>query len=112
MDIVALNPHADIVALTTDLVNIPSVSGNEAALADAIFQELSKCKWLEVDRFKNSVVAKTNLGKASRVIVAGHIDTVPVADNEKAVFVASGQNLPSDGTSVPEDVVLVLVPVT
>ena len=105
VDIVALNPHADIVALTTELVNIPSVSGNEAALADAIFQELSKCNWLEVHRFKNSVVAKTNLGKASRVIVAGHIDTVPVADNESAIFVSSGQGLPSDGTVVPEDVV-------
>ena len=105
VDIVALNPHADIVALTTDLVNIPSVSGNEAALANAIFVELSKCDWLEVHRFKNSVVAKTNLGKASRVIVAGHIDTVPVADNESAVFVSSGQGLPSDGTVVPDDVV-------
>jgi succinyl-diaminopimelate desuccinylase len=105
VDIVALNPHADIVALTTDLVNIPSVSGNEDALASAIFVELSKCDWLEVHRFKNSVVAKTNLGKASRVIVAGHIDTVPVADNETAVFVSSGQGLPSDGTIVPEDVV-------
>lgn len=105
MDIVALNPRADIVALTTDLVNIPSVSGNEAALADAIYQELVKCSWLEVHRFKNSVVAKTNLGKASRVIVAGHIDTVPVADNETAVLVARGQNLPSDGTQVSEDVV-------
>ena len=105
VDIVALNPHADIVALTTDLVNIPSVSGNETALANAIFVELSKCDWLEVHRFKNSVVAKTNLGKASRVIVAGHIDTVPVADNEAAVFVSSGQGLPSDGTVVPDDVV-------
>jgi succinyl-diaminopimelate desuccinylase len=105
VDIVALNPRADIVALTTDLVNIPSVSGNEAALADAIYQELVKCSWLEVHRFKNSVVAKTNLGKASRVIVAGHIDTVPVADNETAVLVARGQNLPSDGTQVSEDVV-------
>ena len=105
VDIVALNPHADIAALTTDLVNIPSVSGNEAALASAIFVELSKCDWLEVHRFKNSVVAKTNLGKESRVIVAGHIDTVPVADNEKAVLVPSGKGLPSDGTIVPEDVV-------
>jgi succinyl-diaminopimelate desuccinylase len=105
VDIVALNPHADIVALTTDLVNIPSVSGNEAALANAIFVELSKCDWLEVHRFKNSVVAKTNLGKASRVIVAGHIDTVPVADNEAAVFVSGGSGLPSDGTVVPDDVV-------
>ena len=105
VDIVALNPHADIVVLTTDLVNIPSVSGNEAALANAIFVELSKCDWLEVHRFKNSVVAKTNLGKASRVIVAGHIDTVPVADNEVAVFVSGGNGLPSDGTVVPDDVV-------
>ena len=104
MDLQALNPHADIVSVTTDLVNIESVSGNEAAIADAIETELRKCGWLKVHRFRNNVIAQTNLGKPSRVIVAGHIDTVPVANNTSAVFVKAGSGLPSDGTKVTEDV--------
>lgn len=104
MDITALNPHADIVSVTTDLVNIASVSGDENLIASSIFAALSDCGWLEVHRFQNSVIAKTNLNKASRVIVAGHIDTVPVADNAKAKLVAAGEPLPSDGSVMTEDV--------
>ena len=104
MDITALNPHADIVAVTTDLVNIASVSGDENLIASSIFAALSDCGWLEVHRFQNSVIAKTNLNKASRVIVAGHIDTVPVADNAKAKLIAAGEPLPSDGCVMTEDV--------
>ena len=104
VDIAVLNPHADIVAVTTDLVNIPSVSGDENLIAGAIFQALSQCSWLEVHRFKNSVIARTNLGKPSRVIVAGHIDTVPVADNAQAALIRKGGSLPSDGSVVSEDV--------
>jgi len=104
VDITALNPHADIVALTTDLVNIASVSGDENLIASSIFAALSECDWLEVHRFQNSVIAKTNLSKASRVIVAGHIDTVPVADNAEAKLVAAGEPLPSDGSILTEDV--------
>lgn len=104
MDITALNPHADIVAVTTDLVNIASVSGEENLIASSIFAALSDCGWLEVHRFQNSVIAKTNLNKASRVIVAGHIDTVPVADNAKAKLIDAGEPLPSDGSVMTEDV--------
>ena len=104
VDIAALNPHADIVTVTTDLVNIPSVSGDENVIATSIFEALSQCSWLEVIRFKNSVIARTNLGKPSRVIVAGHIDTVPVADNAQAVLISKDGKLPSDGSSVSEDV--------
>ncbi len=104
MDITALNPHADIVVVTTDLVNIASVSGDEKLIASSIFAALSDCGWLEVHRFQNSVIAKTNLNKASRVIVAGHIDTVPVADNAKAKLIAAGEPLPSDGSILNEDV--------
>ena len=104
MDITALNPHADIVAVTTDLVNIASVSGDENLIASSIFAALSDCDWLEVHRFQNSVIAKTNLNKASRVIVAGHIDTVPAADNANAKLVAAGEPLPSDGSVMTEDV--------
>ena len=99
-----LNPHADIVALTADLVNIASVSGDENLIASGIFSALTECSWLEVHRFQNCVIAKTNFDKPSRVIVAGHIDTVPVADNAKAKLVAAGDPLPSDGSIMTEEV--------
>ena len=53
----------------------------EAALADAIEAALRALPHLTVDRYGNNVVARTNLGRAERVVLAGHIDTVPIADN-------------------------------
>lgn len=99
-----LNPHADVVTLTTQLIDIPSVSGNEAQIANLIEQELQKCEWLTVERLNNNVIARTNLGRSSRVIVAGHIDTVPVADNEKAILISAGQKLPVEGSTLTEEV--------
>lgn len=69
-----------LVELTIDICNIESVSGNEKVLADAIEAELRQHPHLEVIRNQDAVIAKTNLGK-DRVVIAGHIDTVPVADN-------------------------------
>lgn len=68
-------------ALTAALVDFPSVSGTEKPLADAIEQALRTLPHLTVDRYGNNVVARTNLGRAERVVLAGHIDTVPIADN-------------------------------
>ncbi|MEE1756393.1 succinyl-diaminopimelate desuccinylase [Streptomyces sp. SP18CS02] len=68
-------------ALTAALVDFPSVSGGEKALADAIDQALRALPHLTVDRHGNNIVARTHLGRAERVILAGHIDTVPIADN-------------------------------
>ncbi|MFD3945017.1 succinyl-diaminopimelate desuccinylase [Streptomyces sp. NPDC058579] len=68
-------------ALTAALVDFPSVSGTEKPLADAIELALRTLPHLTVDRFGNNVVARTNLGHEQRVILAGHIDTVPIADN-------------------------------
>ncbi|MFF9015886.1 succinyl-diaminopimelate desuccinylase [Streptomyces sp. NPDC014870] len=68
-------------ALTAWLVDFPSVSGTEKPLADAIEQALRTLPHLTVDRYGNNVVARTNLGHEERVILAGHIDTVPIADN-------------------------------
>jgi succinyl-diaminopimelate desuccinylase len=67
--------------LTARLVDIESVSGSEGPLADAIDGALRRVPHLAVRRFGQSLVARTNLGRAERVVLAGHIDTVPVADN-------------------------------
>lgn len=77
----ALDPTQTLVELTIDICNIESVSSNEALLADEIEKVLGGYSHLELVRDGNAIVAKTNLGRASRVIIAGHIDTVPVADN-------------------------------
>ncbi|MFF3400650.1 succinyl-diaminopimelate desuccinylase [Streptomyces sp. NPDC002659] len=71
----------DAPALTAALVDFPSVSGTEKPLADAIEEALRDLPHLTVDRHGNNVVARTYLGHSERVILAGHIDTVPIADN-------------------------------
>lgn len=71
----------DAPALTAALVDFPSVSGTEKPLADAIEEALRELPHLTVDRHGNNVVARTYLGHGERVILAGHIDTVPIADN-------------------------------
>lgn len=76
-----LDLSANLVELTLAICNVESVSGNEVQLADQIQQALSACNHLTVTRDGNAVVAATNLNRAQRVIIAGHIDTVPVADN-------------------------------
>ncbi|HKA69023.1 MAG TPA: succinyl-diaminopimelate desuccinylase [Actinomycetes bacterium] len=77
----ALNLSADPVDLTAAVVDIESVSGNEARLADEIEAALRMAPHLHVDRHGQSVVARTDLGRPERVVVAGHIDTVPEAGN-------------------------------
>ena len=76
-----LNLEADVVELTREICDIESVSGNEKQLADAIEAALKQYSHLEVIRDGDAVVARTNLGRANRVVIAGHIDTVPVAIN-------------------------------
>ncbi|WP_431042384.1 succinyl-diaminopimelate desuccinylase [Streptomyces sp. P1-3] len=81
MDNSALDLSLDAARLTARLVDFPSVSGDEKALADAVEQALRALPHLTVDRDGDAVVARTNLGRAERVVLAGHIDTVPIADN-------------------------------
>ncbi|NYI08087.1 succinyl-diaminopimelate desuccinylase [Allostreptomyces psammosilenae] len=76
-----LDLSADAVALTAQLVDIPSVSGSERVLADAVEAALRALPHLTVERDGNAVVARTELGRAERVVLAGHLDTVPIADN-------------------------------
>jgi succinyl-diaminopimelate desuccinylase len=78
-------PSLDLTASSTDLTralcDIESVSGNEVAIADAIEQALSGCAHLELTRDGDAIVARTNLGRSRRVVIAGHLDTVPVNGN-------------------------------
>lgn len=75
----AIDLSKNLVELTMDLCNLESVSGSEKQLADAIERALA-LPHLRVLRDGNAVVASTNSGKP-RVLIAGHIDTVPVANN-------------------------------
>ncbi len=77
----ALDLGVDAVQLTEDLVNIESVSGDEQEIADAVETALRGVEHLEVQRFGHTVVARTNQGRAERVVIAGHIDTVPFNAN-------------------------------
>lgn len=77
-----LDLTADPIALTAALVDIPSESRHEALIADEIEAALRRqAPHFEVIRSGNAVLARTNLGRPSRVMLAGHTDTVPAADN-------------------------------
>lgn len=67
--------------LTAVLVDLESVSGNEAAITDAVETALRRYPSLSVQRLGNVVVARTELGRPERVVLAGHLDTVPIAGN-------------------------------
>lgn len=78
-------PHelrtGDVADLARDLIDIPSVSGDEKAIADAVEAALRAAPHLEVVRNGDAVIARTSLGRDHRVLVAGHLDTVPIVGN-------------------------------
>jgi succinyl-diaminopimelate desuccinylase len=76
-----LDLGSDVASLTESLVDIESVSGNERALADRVEAALRPLSHLSTTRHGNTIVARTHLSRAERVVVAGHLDTVPVAGN-------------------------------
>jgi len=79
---VDLDLTADPVELTAALVDVPSVSGDESALADAVQAALAaQAPHLELLRCGNTVLARTDYGHPQRVLLAGHLDTVPIAGN-------------------------------
>lgn len=85
-----LDLQQDAARLTAQLVDFPSVSGGEKPLADAVEAALRALPHLTVDRHGNNVVARTRLGRPERVVLAGHLDTVPIADNVPSRLDADG----------------------
>jgi succinyl-diaminopimelate desuccinylase len=71
----------DAAELTARLVDVPSESRQEKELADLVETALRALPHLRVDRDGDAVVARTGTGRPERVVLAGHLDTVPVADN-------------------------------
>lgn len=77
----ALDLSATSVDITRTICDIPSVSDDETTLADLIDTAMRALPHLEVHRDGDTIVARTNLGRAQRVVIAGHIDTVPINGN-------------------------------
>jgi len=81
-----LDLDGDVVDLLRALIDLESVSGDEAVIADQIEGALRRYGHLQVIRDGNVVVARTGMrrggaGRVDRVVIAGHIDTVPIAGN-------------------------------
>ncbi len=94
----ALDLDADVVTLTAALCDIASVSLDEDAVATAIDAVLRPLEHLSVTRHGNTVVARTDLGRAERVVLAGHIDTVPLTDPPNLPTQRVGDELVGRGT--------------
>jgi succinyl-diaminopimelate desuccinylase len=92
-----LDLHAPVTELVHQLVDIESVSGNEAVITDAIEAALSDVAHISLRRDGNALVARTNLGREKRVLLAGHTDTVPLAGNLPARRI--GEQLHGCGTT-------------
>lgn len=78
---IALDLTKNVVDLTADLCDIASVSKNERAIADAVETALLQVTHLDIVRDGNVIVARTQLGRDERVVLAGHLDTVPLTQD-------------------------------
>ncbi|QCU77691.1 succinyl-diaminopimelate desuccinylase [Citricoccus sp. SGAir0253] len=104
----ALPPlEADVAVLTAALLDVHSVSDAETPLADAVEAALRALPRLRVDRFGDTVVARTELGLDSRVALAGHLDTVPLPTTPGARGTVPSRWEPAAGVgtvgAVPQD---------
>lgn len=90
----------DVALLTAALLDVRSVSGEETALADAIERALRAQTSLSITRDGDAIVARSGLGRSERIILAGHIDTVPLpaADGARGTVPSSWDGEPGEGT--------------
>lgn len=77
-------PSVDLLERTAALVDIASPSRAEGPIVDVLEAELRAHRHLEVTRVGDNLVARTDLGRPRRVVLAGHTDTVPASGNERA----------------------------
>lgn len=94
-----LDLETDVVSLTAALCDIESVSGNEQVIADAVEVALAPLAHLTLTRDGNAVIARTELGRRERVVLAGHLDTVPLADPPNLPTARVGGALVGRGTT-------------
>ncbi len=97
-DTPALDLGSDAATLTAAVCDIESVSHEEEQLADAVEAALRGLAHLEVTRLGHTVVARTDLGRDERVVLAGHLDTVPITSEPR--------NLPTRRVDGPDGAVL------
>ncbi|HET7659641.1 MAG TPA: succinyl-diaminopimelate desuccinylase [Oryzihumus sp.] len=93
-----LDLSTDVVSLTAALCDLESVSGNEQVLADAVEEALAALPHLSVTRDGNTVIARTDLGRPERVVLAGHLDTVPLTTPPNLPTRREGDELVGRGT--------------
>lgn len=74
----------DLLQLTAQLIDLPSPSFAEGPVVEYLEAELRACGWLDVERMGDNLVARTQLGRDTRLVLAGHTDTVPANGNETA----------------------------
>lgn len=94
-----LDISQDVSLLTAALIDIESVSGNERGIADAVESALKALPALRVSRDGDAIVARSELGRGERVILAGHLDTVPLptADAARGTVPSSWDGEPGAG---------------
>jgi succinyl-diaminopimelate desuccinylase len=92
-----LDVGQDVATLTAALVDVYSESGHETELADAVESALRPLGHLNVDRDGDAVIARTSWGHGERVVLAGHLDTVPPAGNLPSI--RDGDTLRGLGTA-------------
>ncbi len=73
----------DLLTRCAQMVEVSSVSHHEGKLADVIESDLRRCSSLEVVRLGDNVIARTALRREQRLVLAGHLDTVPPDGNAR-----------------------------
>jgi succinyl-diaminopimelate desuccinylase len=76
-----LSLGAELPVLTAALIDIPSESHGEEQIANLVEQALRGYSHLAVNRIGNSVIATNHADRGDRIIIAGHLDTVPANGN-------------------------------
>lgn len=90
----------DVARLTADLIDIYSVSCRETRLADAVERALSRLGHLSLVRDGDSIIARTAWDKPQRVILAGHLDTVPLPSIPGALGTVPSTRKKRDGARI------------